>query len=282
MFHKATQFLVLIFILSSLLLSACSAQPTPAATAAPTNTALPPTETPVPPTDTPVPTDTPTITPTPTNTPLPTNTPTATPNRAATKTASANATQEALTAKIKGELQALNLPTEGKLVWMAQDDNILTVTQYGQEGYMDVADEKVFDNFVLKVEVDWESKSGIAGCGIIFRADKSIRDGEQYKFYLMRLSGAPAWDIEYWDNGEPMANLMGKVRYSNLMNILEGQTNTYYLAADKENISVYANGDRMGYTTFSRLSEGKFAWFVWQESGSTTCTYKNAWIWELP
>jgi len=44
-------------------------------------------------------------------------------------------------------------------------------------------------------------------------------------------------------------------------------------------LQVYANGDRLGAFTDKTLSEGIVAYMAWQESGQTTCTFTNSWLW---
>lgn len=283
MFAKSLRVSILFILLASMLLTACS---TPT-TAAPTNTPEPtntlvPTNTPIPPTETSTPTETPTNTPVPTETPTPTPTKTPTPDYNATKTVVAKATQDALTAEIKAELETLGLPTEGQLAWAGTEDQTISVSSYWESQYDLAADGKIFENFILKVDVQWDSKSGLAGCGVIFRADGKIENGKQYQLLMMRLSGAPAWDIEYYDNGKFVSNAMGEVKYNSVMDITGGATNTFYLLADKDKLSVYANGKRMGTTSSTTLTKGKIAWLTWQESGETTCSFKNAWVWQLP
>ncbi len=193
----------------------------------------------------------------------------------------AKATQDALTAEIKAELEALGLATEGQLAWIGKEDQTISVSSYGESLYEYAADQKVYNNFILKVDIQWDSKSGLAGCGIIFRSGGKIENGPQYKLMLMRLSGAPAWDIEHWDNNDFVSNAMGEVKFNNAMDITAGATNKFYLLADKDKLSVYANGKRMGTTSSTALTEGKIAWLTWQESGETTCSFKNAWVWQL-
>jgi len=45
--------------------------------------------------------------------------------------------------------------------------------------------------------------------------------------------------------------------------------------------TAYVNGTRLGRAVDSKLSEGRIAFFAWQESGETTCTFDNTWIWDL-
>ena len=272
-----------LFIAVVLLLSACNA-PQPQATVTPT---VPPaTDTPMPTatataTETPLPTETPTATPT--ETPLPTDTPTATPDRKATEQAAAQAELEAQTALVKAELEALELSTEGQLGWVQAKPETIKLTEYGQRIYTDINKLESYKNFILKVDVTWTSKSGLAGCGIIFRATPPIEDGNQYILETLRLSGAPAWDIIYVKDNMGIANMMGEVKFNSAINLDQGATNTYFLVANGDSFSVYANGKRIGSTSYSsKQTEGAIAFVGFHESGETVCDFSNAWIWELP
>lgn len=160
-----------------------------------------PTETPAP-THTPAPTSTPepTATPVPTDTPVPT--PTTTPDVTATAAARATAAMEDKIAKIAPELEKLGIaPDSGSLVWQADDPISMTVTTYMEKTHYQITDDPVSD-FVLFTDVTWNSSSGLAGCGLIFRADDDFDVGGQYAFLIMRLQAAPAWDIEYYKWGQ--------------------------------------------------------------------------------
>lgn len=267
MFPKFVRLVLIALIAMSLI--ACG---TTAFASEPTAT-KPPTETSVPPTATPMPTITPTATPV----------PTATPNFKATKTAVAQATEQAQIAKIKTELEALGLPTAGSLGWFSAEPDRIGLTEYNSSYYNSIVNGKKFSNFVLKVDISWFSKSGLAGCGVIFRADSpSIEAANHYEFVTMRLAGAPAWEFEYYDKGIFTTNLSGKTQYSKNIEIANGSSNTYYLVVDGDNMSVYAKGKLLGKATSSEISTGSLAWFGFQESGETSCSFKNAWLWVLP
>lgn len=266
----------------SLVLSACGAAPTTAApTAIPTNTPLP-TETPVPPTATATLTPTPTQTSTPTETATPTVTMTPTQDHPATQTAAAKVKEDELTADIQAQLAALNLPTEGSLDYHSSDKLKVKVTDYNVERSVDINKGKTYANFVLGVRITWESKSGLAICGIHFRATGSARTGDYYSVEAIRLSGLPAWTIGYYKDGEFLTNVMGEPKTSSLIDQAQGAANDYIIYANGSRLNVYANGTRMGGNVYDALSSGSFRAMTYQESGETTCTFENIWIWKLP
>jgi len=241
-----------------------AATPTPPASETPQATATPPPS----PTDTPVPT--------------PSKTPTSTPDLRATAAAKSTQAAEAILAQIETQLQEINRSTQqGHLAWFADEPIDVLVDQYGTTVYVPLESDLTFSDFVLHVEVTWDSKTGFAGCGIIFRSEEDFERGEQYLFQTMRLSGLPAWDVELWRYKEWQSTLTGEIKFSSAIDLAAGSTNEYLLVVEESLLTIYANGSRLGAVTILRRSEGAFAFFAWQESGETTCTFDKAWVWDL-
>jgi hypothetical protein len=46
-------------------------------------------------------------------------------------------------------------------------------------------------------------------------------------------------------------------------------------------MAAYANGERLSNVIISTMNKGRIGLFAWQESGKSTCTYENGWIWVL-
>lgn len=242
------------------------------------------------PTDTPTPSETPKPTatppPTPTLTPIPTETltPKATTNVPATRTARAQATSNTVVSRIRDEMRVVGLPTDGELIWYSADDEQLDIslTNYMETKFVPFSDDRLFKDFILRAEINWNSKSGLAGCGVIFRATPPLENGTQYRLYFMRLSGAPAWDIEYWKNNQFIVNLMGSVKFTDTIDVKQNALNIYYLHVQGNQMTVYANGSRIGTTSYDKLDEGLLAFFAYQESGKTVCAFTNISLFELP
>jgi hypothetical protein len=97
----------------------------------------------------------------------------------------------------------------------------------------------------------------------------------------MRLGGRPLWDIEYYRRGDFQSSVTGRILDANDMDSSQGATNRITIIAQGNKIAVYMNGERMGVFTDSKLAEGRIAFMAWQESGETTCTYSNTWLWVL-
>jgi hypothetical protein len=276
-------FLVLLLVL---MLTACVP---PAASVLPTPTnPPPPTDTPIP-TSTPTPahteTSTPTSTPTETPTPIPTDTPTLTPTQDRTATAEVKATQEyaKIYEQIQEDIEPYNLTLdEGYLAWYSKKPSDLTLIGYNVYDYEVLGTKLKLANFVIKTDITWDSKTGLITCGLIFRAANDIEKGPHYLFQTLRLSGLPAWDIEYWNYGVFDHNVTGSVQTSGAIKQASGSTNQYIIVANDTILSVYGNGVRLGTSVNSKLKEGILAYYTYQESGETTCTFDNTWVWALP
>lgn len=229
------------------------------------------------PTNTPRPTNTPTATSTPT--PTPTRTPT--PDLTATAQAQIVATAAAQTALIDAELQKYGLSTnEGHLGWM-HDPLMIKVDTYMEDKIdVDYPDYSAAD-FVLQTDVTWEGTGGIAGCGLLLRAEPDFEKGAQYRLFLARLAFRPLWDIEYYKYGRFQSNVMGQVLDAPMLNDKSGDTNRFIVIAQGDKLTVYANGDKMGSAIDGRLERGIVAFYAWQESGENTCTFTNSWLWVL-
>ncbi len=279
--HRWPRVVVFFIILAALWMTGCNAlgaQPT--ATAAPTNTPLP-TNTPSPePTSTPVPTETPTFTPSPTDTPLPTETSTPTPDLTATRSVEATAEAEALVAEIQAELDEIGLSTDrGSLAWTSDGPVPIRITTFQTQDWFALADGQHFSDFIMRADVTWESTSGLAICGFWFRAESDDINAEHFEFWTVRLSGLPLWIVQLYEFNSLIANLAENT--TAVIDQSNGSTNTYILMAEGNLLTVYANGKRLGQVTITRRAEGLLTYLAWQESGDTTCTFDNAWIWDL-
>ncbi len=237
------------------------------------------------PTATPPPTDTATPTPPPTETPTPTatatNTPQPTPNYTATISARATSDAQAVLDLVGEDLTNYGVSTTGgHLEWQNKDPIDMTVTTYGTYRYEPVDMQKAAD-FVFQSEVQWDSTSGLAGCGLIFRADDDIKNGAHYEFVLMRLQFQPAWDIEYYKFGEWQATLTGKVLFSNAINDEPGSTNKIAIVTNGNEFTPYVNGEKLQTVTNLALKDGVAALLSYQESGKTECIFSNSWLWVI-
>jgi hypothetical protein len=225
-------------------------------------------------------TSTPTRTPTATPTPAPTNTPSPTPNKTATAGALATATAEAVLAKIDAELQTYDLSTkEGHLGWIHKPVTLKVSSHWEGKPAVDYPDLTVTD-FVIHSDITWESSSGLAGCGFLLRSEADLNKGKQYQFFIMRQAFNPLWDIEYYQNGDFQGSVLWLTDAPALA-YASGSTNQVTVIVQKNLIAAYANGQKLGRGVDNRLKQGVTAFLAWQESGETTCTFTNAWLWVL-
>lgn len=250
------------------------------------------------PTETPFPTDTATLlptateTPTPTNTPVPTDTPTPTatdtltptPTKDKTATAVAKSTQEAeaVISHIKGVLEKIEYPADtGSLGWYQTEPEFLQMDEYGQALYQEFAEDIVVADFVIQTEVTWEA-SGLVVCGLMFRSEPDFKRGAQYQFNYLRFSGLPAWAIEYYDNGLYKFSITD-LRFADAIDLANGATNKFLMIVEGNKFTVYANDSRLGtfYDDSKKLAKGRFAFISSQDTGKSSCTFENTWIWLL-
>jgi hypothetical protein len=252
-----------------------------------------PTETPLPTaTDTPLPTQT--VTPTPTNTststptltPTPTFTFTLTPsptkNKTATEIARTTLEAEAMIAEVNEAISRIDYPTQGgSLGWYQTEPAFLHMDEFNEAIYQEFARNLVADNFIIQTEVTWEA-SNIVVCGLMLRSEADFKLGAQYQFNYLRVSGLPAWAIEYIDYGEYQYSITG-LRFSNAIDLENGATNKFLMLFEGNKFTVYANDTRLGtfYDDSKKLSKGRFAFIASQDAGESTCTFENTWVWLL-
>ncbi len=258
---------VLMLVQMACALGAPAPTPTPTATLEPTATA---TQTP-----SPTPSATATLTPTATNTA--TLTPTATPNRTATAKAVAAATLAAAMQTVKPVLEKYKVDAGAGLEYFAMRDAQFDVDQYNTYVY-DWIDRGEYSDFVYHSDITWESSGGLAGCGVIFRSDGDVDAGEMYRFDIMRLQNAPAWQIGYINNRD-FKNLGWK--FNNTIHDTLGSENQIVIIAKGANMKIFVNDVKMIELDYNKLARGRIAELVWQESGKTTCIFKNSWVWSL-
>lgn len=278
---KHSTYRLLAFSLMFTLLASCQALPmdTSRTKQTPTQTAEP----------TRLPTDTPTITPTdtltPTDTPFPTDTPvppTPTPDVSATGQVSATQTAETVLGEIQKELERVGVPAgEGTLGWLMTEPVSIRVNQHNTTSYSKIEPPLKAADFVMHTNITWESTGGFILCGIMMRAEPNFDKGEHYRFQTIRLSGLPSWDIERWNYNQWQATASNIIVDSRDLDQNNGATNRFTIVARGSVFTVYVNDDKPKNVVESKLKEGYFAFMTWQDTGETTCTFSDAWIWVL-
>lgn len=251
--------LILFLFLNACALPGLSASATE--TPAPTNTSLP--------TDTPAPTDT------------PTPEPTATPDVTATSAAKATESAADVLAELEQELRDDDVAyQEGHLLW--KQSTPFRISLSGPDAEIQIAEEGLnAGNFIFKSEVTWDA-TGLLICGAAFRSEPNIELGRQYRFSYLRLSGLPAWSIDLFDQGF-YKNSPSDSRFSDVLDLGNGKTNTFIIVAVDEQFTVYINGLREGrFFDYSKQRlDGTFGFLAWQDSGRGNCEFENSWVWAL-
>lgn len=250
--------------------SACGAV-SPAPTAAPPPTLAP---TLVPPTATASP-----IPPTATASPIPpTETPLPTPDVAATAAAEATAAMQPVIAKIDAELKNYGLSTaQGHLGWV-HDPVTINLKGYWEEDIETDYPDLVASDYVMQADITWNTTTGVAGCGFILSAAPDFDHGNYFRFNLARFG--PLWDLEYYKAGQPYANVTG-LRDALPLDDGIDSTNTITVIVQGIQVAMYANGQELDTVSDGRMAKGTPAFIGWQESGKTSCTFENGWLWVL-
>jgi hypothetical protein len=235
------------------------------------------------------PTPTPTITPTPTftptatatATPTSTNTPTPRPTATATATLDLKATQAFEHEQVARDiLTELSLPVDsGKLGWYQTVGAAISLESQSSK-LSKINELKKTGDFVFATELTWDTDAWPV-CGLMFRADNRWGKGNYYVVQFLRFSGLPEWDIEYYKDGEWASIPTEKTRFSSYLNLDSGDRNEIVLAAVGNEFKLWINNNFEGrfYDYDSKLSDGGLAFIAWQDSGKTTCTFNNSWIW---
>jgi hypothetical protein len=238
---------------------------------------LPATPTPVPPSA--AVTTTPTSTTAPTSTPTEPPTATATPDQTTIAQTENAATQAAAAELIEPDLQAYGLSTRrGALGWLHRRVD-LSVTEYqGYEIVSDYPDLNVAD-FVVQADITWNTSSGLAGCGFAVRAAPGLKTQFGYQLLTVRLSGAPLWFFVLFTGGTAGGWISSGDAPT--LDIGLDSTNTIAIVGIGSEFSFFVNGVLNGHATDADLREGTVAFLARQESGSTRCTFDNAWLWVL-
>jgi hypothetical protein len=234
-------------------------------------------------TDTPVPTDTPepTATPMPTATPTLEPTVTSTPDRSATRIAKTAQAADQAKALIREDLDRIGqtLPP-GSLGWVQDEDVSLEMNDYNSYYYQLIDESLEAKDFILKSDITWNSTGGLMTCGFYFRSEANVEEGKQYLFSMQRLSGLPDWRIAYLQYGMYQRNITGW-RAASAIDQGQGATNEVILHVVDGEYTLYINDQRIGtfYDYSVQNDEGYLAYYGDQESGESTCSFENSWIW---
>jgi hypothetical protein len=201
---------------------------------------------------------------------------------AATSVAQA-ATAEAA-APMMQEVQSYGVdPSQGSLAWVHPPITIQA------EGYMeyDYANRflaTVAEDFVLAADITWNTQFGTTGCGFVVRSDGNEEAINQYLIIATRgAQGHVLFGVQE----------AGKVDLDETVDIYANgidprfgwqndQTNRIAVVARGQTFTLFSNGTRLGDIQGPLdYDKGFVAFVALNESGTTTCTFENAFLWLL-
>jgi hypothetical protein len=204
-------------------------------------------------------------------TPAPTATllPTRTPDTAATAAAEATLTP------IRADLAAYGIdPNQGRLAWVHSPKTI-ELQSYGAQDYVTDFPNIVTRNFVVQADVTWQTWTGLAGCGFVFRADQ---EQNFYGFGIARGAlGVSVFDV--YRNGRAAG--AWQTQDAPATNWHNGETNRLAVVAIENTFTLFVNGQFTQQMSDNQLQAGVVAFAALSESGLSICTFNNGWLWSL-
>lgn len=211
------------------------------------------------------------------------------------------APQNASTDVSEGVLEGLSLlglnAESGYLAWQTDQPATLVAEGPGDSPLADLRGFE-FQNFVLSADIAWTmapdegNEGGIGGCGIAFRAQDNF-SGEVLLFSMQLQPLVSSWNLEHWD-GSKNQTLLGGLAESDLFgnegvydDSIKPDSNHVLLFANAGAAIVYVNGRQLG--SEYEIGEialpyehgGGIAFYPWSNSGTSTCTMTNVWVWEI-
>lgn len=200
----------------------------------------------------------------------PTAFPSSTPDTASTQ--SAEATQSPIRAALAG--YGVD-PNQGYLGW-ASAPKTLEIHTYLAQDYATDYPNVVTRNFVIQADVTWETRTGLAGCGFVFRAD------QEKNFYGMGVArgatGVSVFDAFHQGRG---SRRTWQTHDSPATNWQNGDTNRLAIVAQETLFSLYVNGQLTQQESNGEFQAGGVAFAAFSESGTSICTFNNGWLWIL-
>jgi hypothetical protein len=209
---------------------------------------------------------------------------------AATGTRNIVATEQAIQAAgtaqafqpIMQELQSLGIDTNaGRLAWTHPPLTLFA------EGYMqyqfDVEYVTVATNFVVATDITWNTQFGSTGCGVVVRSDADEEAGDRYFVVGTRGGNGRVITGVQLDGNLVLDDSLDI--YANGIDPLFAQqndtTNRMVVIGRGNTFSIYTNGTFLGdFTpTSANFERGFVAFVALNESGTTTCTFNNGYLW---
>jgi hypothetical protein len=202
--------------------------------------------------------------------------PSVTPLPSITPNAEATAAAEATLSPIRSALASYGIdPSQGQLGWVHRPVTI-ELNSYGAQDYATDYGILIVRNFVVQADVTWVTRTGLAGCGFVFRADQ---EENFYGVGIFRGATGVAGFGEY-RNGRVVNNGI-EFRDAPATLWRNEEVNRLALVALENTFTLYVNGQFSHQISYTTLQSGVTAFAALSESGTSICTFNNGWLWVL-
>jgi len=185
---------------------------------------------------------------------------------------------DAVLGEIEGKLDEVGERMgNGSVAWMDPGPLEIDSSKPNMVSYNLVDGVEVAD-FAYHANVIWETKQkvGIVYCVVMFRIEGDLDTESWYMMRMGRISGAghvlfdvmSGWSI-VGENGD----------FSGYIHDANGADNELILVAQANQFTVYVNGKQATVWWNTKVDRGGFGLGTLQDTGSSTCTFSNNWIW---
>lgn len=170
--------------------------------------------------------------------------------------------------------------TEGRAGWI-HPPVVLETFGPNQYDYANRYLATIATDFVIAADITWNTTTGLAGCGFLFRSDGNE---EALNGYLMVATRGGNGQVAFMtlidgELGDPESwNALGNIDWQN------DATNHIALVVRGGQFMVYANGVQVRTFTppdNAQYERGFVAMVALSESGTTRCQFDNSWLWLL-
>jgi hypothetical protein len=195
-------------------------------------------------------------------------------------------------AEIVSDLQRMGIdPTSGVLEWQHPP---ITLFAEGKNTF-DHGNNfllTVVTDFVLAADVTWNTQFGTAGCGYFLRSDGKTDDNDNFtgNQYMLGISRAAlgAVGLSTMRDGQIDEDRDETVQleiqpFDPTFQFQNDTTNHFAVIGRGDIFSVYSNGNYVGDLSIGAgFLKGFVGFLAINESGNTTCTFNNGYLYALP
>ena len=192
------------------------------------------------------------------------------------------AATEAAFAPIQQEIQSYGIDTsQGRLAW-THPPLTLFVEGFQQFDY-DVEYVTVAGDFLVAADITWNTQFGSTGCGYVVRSDADEEAGNRY-FIIGSRGGSGRILFGVQLDGNLVLDDSVDIFANGIDPLFEWQndtTNRIVVIGRGNTFSIYTNGTHLGDITPASVNfeRGFVAFVALNESGTTTCTFTNGYLW---